>query len=143
MLFRSRAAAVDDKGNVYILERNGDALRVVDATGKIRTLVGKPSTECRDEEGAVPRPLKGPKHLSINPVGDVLIADSDNHMIRKYIPAEKRLVRVAGTGVKGAAGLNGPPLQAQLNQPHGVIQHPSGAIYISDSSNHRVVKIEP
>ena len=71
-----------------------------------------------------------------------MIADTENHMIRKYLPREHKLVRVAGTGKAGAAGLNAPPLEAQLNQPHGVFVHPKGDLYIADSTNNRVLKIE-
>ena len=138
-----RAVAADANGNVYILERKGDALRVVDKSGRIRTLIGGKANEVRDETGGVPLPLKGPKHLSIDHDGNVLIADTENHLIRKYLPAEKKLIRIAGTGQPGSKGLNGPPLEAELKQPHGVYDHSSGEIYISDSSNNRIVKIRP
>lgn len=137
-----RAVAVDQNENVYILERGGDALRVVGPDGRIRTLVGPDMTECTDENGKIPEPMKGPKHLCIDLEGNVLIADTENHLIRKYLPAEKKLIRVAGTGKAGSAGVNGPPLAVQLNKPHGVYVHPSGTLFISDSSNGRILKIE-
>ena len=96
-----RAVAADDRGNFYILERGGNALRVVDATGHIRTVIGQGATECRDEDGREPLPLNGPKHLCVDLDGHVLIADTENHMIRKYLPGERKLVRVAGTGKAG------------------------------------------
>jgi sugar lactone lactonase YvrE len=138
-----RAVAADARGNIYILERGGNALRVVDTAGHIRTVAGKGTKDCRDEEGREPSPLNGPKHLCIDLDGNVVIADTENHMIRKYLPAEHKLVRIAGTGQAGAAGLDGPPLAAQLNQPHGVFVHPTGTLYIADSSNNRIVKITP
>ena len=72
----------------------------------------------------------------------MLIADTENHLIRKYLPREGKIVRVAGSGKKGTAGVGGPPEQAELNQPHGVYLHSSGVLYIADSSNNRVLKIE-
>jgi hypothetical protein len=62
-------------------------------------------------------------------------------VIRRYIPTTGTITRVAGTGTQGAAGLDGPPEQLQLNRPHGAFRH-NGALYISDSENHRVVVIE-
>jgi DNA-binding beta-propeller fold protein YncE len=73
----------------------------------------------------------------------VLIADTENHLIRKYVPAEQKLIRIAGTGQPGSQGLGGSPLAAELKQPHGVLVYPSGEIFISDSSNNRIVKIKP
>jgi DNA-binding beta-propeller fold protein YncE len=139
-----RAVTVDAKGNVYILERSGNALRVVDSEGKIRTVAGTGKAGLSGDGGdALRAQLNGPKHLCVDRNGDVLIADTENHVIRKYLPREGKIVRVAGTGREGRAGLNGPPRSAELYQPHGVTARPDGSIYISDSSNHRIVKIEP
>jgi sugar lactone lactonase YvrE len=139
-----RAVAADGKGNVYILERSGHALRVVDAAGKIRTVVGTGKAGATGDGGpARQATLNGPKHLCIDLQGNVIIADTENHLIRKYLPAEGTIVRVAGSGTKGTAGLNGPPEKAELNQPHGVYVHPSGVLYIADSTNNRVLRIEP
>jgi DNA-binding beta-propeller fold protein YncE len=138
-----RAVAVDRSGNVYILERSGHALRVVDAGGKIRTVAGtgKPGS-AGDGGDARQASLNGPKHLCIDLDGNVIIADTENHLIRRYLPKEEKIVRVAGTGKKGTAGVDGSPLKAALNQPHGVYVHPSGILYIADSSNNRVLRIE-
>jgi DNA-binding beta-propeller fold protein YncE len=138
-----RAVAVDRQGNVYILERGGHALRVVDPSGKIRTVVGtgKPGS-AGDGGDARKAMLNGPKHLCIDNEGRVLIADTENHLIRMYLPREGTIVRLAGMGKRGAAGIGGDPLQAELNQPHGVCVHPNGSLFIADSSNNRVLQIE-
>ncbi len=138
-----RAVAVDGKGNVYVLERSGHALRVVDAQGKVRTVAGTGKKGDGGDGGdALKAQLNGPKHLCIDRDGSVLIADTENHLIRRYLPAKGKIVRVAGTGKKGSAGVGGPPDKMELNQPHGVCVHPGGALYVSDSSNNRVLKIE-
>ncbi len=138
-----RAVAVDGKGNIYILERGGHALRVVDAQGKIRTVAGTGQKGSGGDGGdALKAQLNGPKHLCIDRDGSVLIADTENHLIRRFLPAEGKIVRVAGSGKKGTAGVGGPPEKVELNQPHGVYVHPSGTLYITDSSNNRVLKIE-
>ena len=63
------------------------------------------------------------------------------HMIRKLLVKENRVVRVAGTGTRGMAGVGGPPRDVQLNQPHGVFVDPQGILYIVDSGNDRVLKL--
>ena len=85
--------------------------------------------------------LKGPKHICIDRDDTVLIADSDNHVVRRYNPVDGRIVRVAGTGMAGAGGIGGVPEQVELNQPHGVYIDRSGVLYISDSSNRRVLRV--
>jgi len=138
-----RAVAVDAKGNIYVLERSGHALRVVDSAGKIRTVAGTGKAGSGGDGGpARQATLNGPKHLCVDSDGNVLIADAENHLVRKYLPADGKIVRIAGTGKKGSAGLDGPPEKAELDRPHGVFVGQSGVIYIADSENHRVLKIE-
>ena len=138
-----RAVAADAKGNVYVLERGGNALRVVDAAGKIRTVVGNGQKGLSGDGGdARAATMNGPKHLCVDRAGDVIIADTENHVIRKYLAAEGKIIRVAGTGKKGTAGVGGPPEQAEFNQPHGVTLDAAGTLYIVDSSNNRVLRIE-
>ena len=137
-----RAVAVDASGQIYICERGGHALRVVDTKGRIRTVAGTGEPGSGGDGGpALKAALRGPKHISIDADGSVLITDTENHVIRRYIPSSGTIERVAGTGQQGAAGIDGPPDQLQLNRPHGAIRH-AGALYISDSENHRVVAID-
>ena len=138
-----RAVAVDSKGNVYILERSGHALRVVDPSGKIKTVAGTGKAGFGGDGGpAIQAQLKGPKHLCVDADDNVIIADTDNHVIRKVTPKDGKIVRVAGSGKAGTAGAGGPPEQAELNQPHGVAVDPKGDLYIVDSLNNRIFKLE-
>jgi DNA-binding beta-propeller fold protein YncE len=138
-----RAVAADRFGNVYVLERSGNALRIVTSAGEIRTIVGT-GQKGLGGDGASAREatLNGPKHLCVDHDGGIIIADTENHVIRKYSSADGRIVRLAGSGKRGTGGVGGPALEVELNQPHGVFVHPSGDVYISDSSNHRILKIE-
>jgi sugar lactone lactonase YvrE len=140
-----RAVAADRKGNVYILERNGHALRVVARDGTIRTVVNAAGQKGATGDGgeALAATLNGPKHLCIDHEDNVIIADAENHLVRKYVPATGKLLRVAGTGTKGSRGLDGPPVQCELNRPHGVMVHHDGTLYITDSYNNRILKIVP
>jgi sugar lactone lactonase YvrE len=137
-----RAVVADSKGNIFILERSGNALRGVDPQGRIRTLAGTGEKGFAGDDGdAKLATLNGPKHLCLDLEGNVLIADTENHVIRKYVVKDGRMMRVAGTGKKGKAGLNGSPLEVELSQPHGVYVHPDGTLYIADSSNDRILKV--
>jgi hypothetical protein len=137
-----RAVIADRDGRVYVLERSGNALRVVETNGTIRTVVGTGEKGFSGDGGEASfATLNGPKHLCFDHDGSVLIADTENHVIRRYTPSTGIIVRVAGTGKKGGKGVGGPPLECELNQPHGVYVHRDGTLYISDSSNHRVLKV--
>jgi DNA-binding beta-propeller fold protein YncE len=135
-----RAVAADSKGNVYILERGGNALRVVDRKGKIRTLIAPAKSASASPSTVVPD-LNGPKHLCVDRNDDVIIADAENNLVRKYNSKTGKTVTIAGTGQPGKQIITGDPLKTQVHRPHGVFVHPSGALYISDSYNHRILKL--
>jgi streptogramin lyase len=115
----------------------------VERDGTIRTVVNASGRKGNSGDGADARlaTMDGPKHLCLDRDGGIVIADTENHVIRKYTPADGRIQRVAGTGKPGSGGVGGPPLELELNQPHGVTVHPDGSLYICDSSNHRVLKV--
>jgi len=139
-----RAVVPSPDGGFYILERSGHALRYVDAKGLIRTVAGTGQPGLAGDGGdARIAQLRGPKHLCIEADGNVLIADTDNHVIRRFTSATGKITRVAGTGKKGSGGVGGPPLNVELNEPHGVAVDRDGRIYIADSGNDRVLRINP
>jgi streptogramin lyase len=74
--------------------------------------------------------------------GGVIIADAENHLVRKYSPKTGKLVTIAGTGEKGDRIAANDPLQTQLNRPHGVIVDARGDLWITDSYNHRVLRVK-
>jgi sugar lactone lactonase YvrE len=139
-----RAITVDAQGNLYILERSGNALRVVGSDGKIRTLIGAPGHEPAAAIGS----LNGPKHLCTDRQNRVLIADTENHRILRFDPRTDRIEQIAGTGKEPKAdaaaqdGIGGPALALNLKRPHGVFVRPDGAIFIADSENGRVLRIQ-
>ena len=141
-LFDPRAVAVDSKGQVYIVERNGNALRVVGTDGRIRTVAGTGDKGYAGDGGdARSALLNGPKHLTVDRDDTVLIVDTENHAIRRYNPTDGKITLVAGTGKAGSGGLGGPPEKLELNRPHGVYVEKNGDLILSDSENHRVVKM--
>lgn len=137
-----RAAIADKEGRVYVLERGGHALRVVDVDGTIQTVVGTGTKGNTGDGGpGLEATMSGPKHLCLDRDGSIVIADTDNHVIRRYDPTTKLITRIAGTGQTGKTGIGAVPLQLDMNQPHGVYVHPRGDLYIADSYNHRILKV--
>ncbi len=142
-LMDPRAVAGDAAGNVYVLERGGHSLRVVDPQGRIHTVAGTGRKgPAADDVAARQATFNGPKHLCVDGHGDVIIADAENHVIRKLLVRQRRVIRVVGTGKQGRAGVGGPPKDAELDRPHGVFADSSGTLYIVDSGNDRILKVK-
>ena len=124
-----RASAMDAKGNLYVLERGGNALRIVRPDGRIFTLAGTGKKGHKDGP-AKKATFSGPKHLCLDGQDKVIIADDNNHLIRLYDPKTKTVSTILGG--------NSEP-KTKLNRPHGVAIAPDGALWICDSWNNRVL----
>jgi hypothetical protein len=138
-----RAVACDAAGNVYVLERGGHALRVVDVQGRIRTVAGTGRKgPPADDVPGLQATFNGPKHLCVDRQGDVIIADAENNVVCKLLVRKQRVVRVAGTGKPADGGLGGSPLNVGLRRPHGVFVDAQGRLLIVDSYNNRLLRID-
>lgn len=94
---------------------------------------GGPATEAH---------LSNPEDLEIGPDGNLYVADTDNHVVRRIDLATGIIETVAGTGTAGYGGDGGPALNAQLYRPFGVGFDLDGDLYISDTFNGRIRKVE-
>jgi DNA-binding beta-propeller fold protein YncE len=119
-----RVIAVDSKENVYF--GGGASLSVADPMGKISAVMGSGG-------------LSAPKHLYADLNDDILIADTESNTIRKYVVATKSVVKIAGGG---GGMLDGDPNMAKLARPHGISVDGQGRIWIADSFNDRVLRID-
>ncbi|MEU9125267.1 RICIN domain-containing protein [Streptomyces sp. NPDC048506] len=93
-----------------------------------------------DNEPAVSAQLNRPYGIAVDSTGTLYISDYINHRVRK-ITTDGKISTVAGTGVPGFSGDNGPAVSAQLHYPREVAVDSAGAVYIADTNNHRVRKI--
>ena len=126
-----RAVAADRLGNTYILERGGHALRVVDRHGKIKTVAGTGEKGWKDGP-ALEATFGAPKHLCVDDLDRVYIADDQNAAIRRYDPSTKTVETILGRGI-------GDP-RIRLSHPHGVSVY-RGDLYVVDSGNHRILQM--
>ena len=141
-LFGARAVKVAADGTVYILERQGSTLRAVaPGTGSITTVAGTGVRGYRGDGGpARAAQFDAPKEFALDPGGDILVVDTENHAIRR-IEAATQIVETIAGGRQGADGDGGPATAAGLGRPHGAAVGPDGAIYIGDTENHRIRKL--
>ncbi len=142
-IFGARAVAAVADGSVYILERQGSTLRRV-RDGIIETVAGTGQRGYAGDGGdALLATFNAPKEMAVDAASNVLIVDTETHVIRR-IDAESGIVTtIAGTGVAGGDGDGGPATASGLARPHGVAIGPDGTIYIGDSENHRIRQLTP
>ena len=124
-----RGVAEDSQGNVYILSRRGHALRVVRPDGRIYTVAGTGEAHATDGP-ALQAGFRGPKHICIDTDDTVVIADAENHLIRRYDPETGLVSTLLDQGPDGSP----------LKRPHGVWITPERILYICDSYNDRILK---
>lgn len=144
-IWGARAVDVGPDGLVYILEREGNSLRVVHPLTRLITTIAGTGAKGYSGDGGPARlaTFDGPKELAIDRRGNIWIVDTENHAIR-FIDARTNVIRtVAGQGRPGGEGDGGPATRASLNRPHGVAVGPDGTFWIGDSHNHRVRKVGP
>jgi hypothetical protein len=127
-----RAVAADSKGNVYILERGGNAVRVVRSDGTIHTVAGNGKKGHRDGP-ALQAEFGSPKHICIDDRDRVFIADDQNAAVRLFDPQSERITTVLGRGFGDK--------RIQLKNPHGVCWN-DGWLYVVDSSHNRIMRLK-
>jgi streptogramin lyase len=81
--------------------------------------------------------------MALDRDGNILIVDTENHVIRRIDAQTWIVTTIAGSGIAGGGGDGGPATEAGLARPHGAVVGPDGAIYIGDSENHRIRKLIP
>jgi sugar lactone lactonase YvrE len=136
--------AVDPAGNVYISDLQNSYVREVDAvTGIISTVAGTGSPGYSGDGGpAINAELQNPLGLAIDGAGHLYIADYHNNRIRAVSFTTGLISTVAGNGSSGYSGDGGAATGAELQGPEGVAVDAAGNVYITDSGNNTVRKVD-
>ena len=127
--------AADAAGNIYIADTGNNVIRKVATDGVITTVAGNGTAGYSGDGGPATRAeLNYPAGVAVDAFGNIYIADSWNHSIRR-VWANGTITTIAGSGTKGYSGDGGPGSSAQLNDPLGLALDNAGNIYVADSDN--------
>lgn len=149
--------AIDAAGAMYIADANNGRIRRVDPGGIITTVAGigsipgnrmpwaasevtPPGAALGDGGPATRAILSRPRGVAIDAAGNLYIADTDSHRIRRVDPSGT-IATVAGSMYRGFAGDGGPATRARLWAPEGVAVDSAGNLYIADTINGRVRRV--
>jgi sugar lactone lactonase YvrE len=130
--------AVDTRGNVYVTEKSHHVVRKIDVLGNVTTLAGSGQSGAADGQGKAAS-FNQPSGLTVVPSGDIFVADTGNHLIRR-IDGQGRVSVFAGStsGYKDGKGTS-----AKFSSPTDITSDLAGNLYVADLGNRRIRKITP
>ena len=136
--------AVDAADNLYIDDLNNNVIRRIDsANGTITTVAGNNAYGYSGDGGlATSAELYNPYGVAVDAAGNLYIADSYNFAIRRVDASSGKISTVAGNHTSGYSGNGGPATRAQLTYPDGVALDAAGNLYIGDTANEVVRRVD-
>ena len=138
------AAAFDQAGDLFIADTSNNAIRRVAAgTGVITTVAGTGVAGYSGDGGAATSAqLNSPAGVTVDSAGNIYVADTVNNVVRRVDAGTNFITTVAGTGVAGYSGDGGAATSAQLFGPSGIAFDQAGNLFIADSSNNVVRRVD-
>jgi sugar lactone lactonase YvrE len=137
--YKPRGVAVDASGNVYVADTYNHKIRKITSAGVVSTLAGSGEVDSTDGTGTAAS-FRNPNGVAVDASGNVYVADTNNHKIRKITPSGV-VSTLAGSGIQGSTDATGTA--ASFNYPSGAAVDASGNVYVADSGNHKIRKITP
>jgi sugar lactone lactonase YvrE len=139
----SGALALATDGSLYVADSLNHRIRRIDfAKDEITTVAGTGEAGLAGDGGpALAAKFNNPRDLEFGPDGRLYVADTDNHVVRAIDLASGVVTTVAGTGKEGAGAEGKAATATELHKPWGVAFDAAGALYVTDTENHRVLKV--
>jgi uncharacterized protein (TIGR03437 family) len=133
--------AIDTMGSLYVADFGNARIRKIDAAGTITTIAGGGNSGFGDGGSAMSAQVNNPWDVTVDAGGNIFIADSNNLRVRKVTP-DGIITTIAGNGSADFFGDGGPATSAQLRVPDAVAVDVAGNIYVADTANNRIRKVD-
>lgn len=132
-----RGVALDAQGNIYVADADNHRIRKITPAGVVSTMAGNGNAGYADGNSTSAE-FSFPRGVSVDAQGNIIVADQDNHRIRKITPTGV-VSTIAGNGILGFA--DGTGTAAQFRYPGSVAVDTQGNVYVADINNQRIRKI--
>ena len=138
------ALAFDRNNNLYVADTGNHRIRRIDASTQIITTVAGTGTQgfSGDAGPAIAATIDSPTGLACDASSNLYLADTHNHLIRRIEATTGIITTIAGTGAAGYSGDTAAATVANLALPHGLTIDPNGNLYLADTANHRIRRID-
>src|SRR6267154_894741 len=133
--------ATDSAGNVYVADTLNNTIRKITLAGVVSTLAGVVGIPGSTNGTGTAATFESPRGVAADSAGNVYVADSSNHTIRKITPAGVVSTLAGTAGVLGSA--DGTGAAASFNLPTGIATDSAGNVYVADTDNSTIRKITP
>src|ERR1019366_703568 len=133
--------AVDGAGNLFVADSSNHTIRKVTPTGVVTTLAGSAGNPGSADGTGSAAQFSMPEGVAVDGVGNVFVADSGNHTIRKVTPAGV-VTTLAGSAVNSGS-TDGTGSDARFYICWGVAVDGAGNVFVADSGNNAIRKVTP
>ena len=137
----AKGVAVDASGNLYVADTDNHVIRKISSAGIVSTFAGKAGRHGSANGVGTEARFQNPADLAVDVNGNIYVADTGNLIIRKITPAGAVTTFAGTAGVQGSADGVGAS-EARFDQPHGIAVDAAGNVYVADTGNSTVRKID-
>jgi sugar lactone lactonase YvrE len=133
--------ATDTSGSLFVADSANNAIRKIAPTGPVVTVVGRTGASGSVDGTWDAARFNFPAGVAVDDMGNIYVADSGNHTIRKIMPAGTVATLAGQPGSSGS--VDGPGGSARFKSPFGVAVDRAGFVYVADTDNHTIRRITP
>ena len=138
------ALVLDPQQNLFLADTANHRIRRIDATTNVITTIAGTGTQGYSGDGgpATSASIDSPTGIALDTANNLYLADTHNSRVRRIDGATNIITTIAGTGVQGFSGDTTAATSATISLPHGLTIDPAGNLYLADTANHRIRRID-